>query len=256
MIGVFEPKMEILPSSQRRLWKDLCLSVDLGFVLYGGTAIALRLGHRQSVDFDFFTEKTLDRETVFRSFGFMRRSVVLQDRPNTLSVSVPGGDSDCDAVKISFFGGISNGRVGDPQLTMDGIMQVASLDDLMATKTKVILQRVEAKDYRDIAAMAKSGVSIAKGLASARKMYGQSFQPSESLRAMVYFDGGDLSTLSQEEKTLLVRFASAVRDIPKVEVIHNSLAIPMPRGSGDDPCQVCGQSPCVCVKHGFHRPRG
>ncbi|MDF1482816.1 nucleotidyl transferase AbiEii/AbiGii toxin family protein [Extensimonas sp. H3M7-6] len=26
----------------------------MGFALYGGTAIALRLGHRQSVDFDFF----------------------------------------------------------------------------------------------------------------------------------------------------------------------------------------------------------
>ncbi len=243
MIGTFEPKIGILPPSQQRLWKELSPSVGLGFVLYGGTAIALRLGHRQSVDFDFFTEKALDRETVFRSFGFMRRSVVLQDRQNTLSVSVPCGDSGCDAVKISFFGNISNGRVGEPQLTADGVMQVASLDDLMATKTKVILQRVEAKDYKDIAAMAKSGVSIAKGLASARKLYGQSFQPSESLRAMVYFEGGDLSTLTQEEKNLLVKIASAVRDMPAVEVIHNSLAIPVSGEPDDDVCKVCGQYP-------------
>ena len=48
--------------------------------------------------------------------------------------------------------------------------------------------------------MAKAGVSIAKGLAAARKMYGLSFQPSESLKAMVYFEGGDLHTLNQDEK--------------------------------------------------------
>ena len=61
-------------------------------------------------------------------------------------------------------------------------------------------KRIEAKDYRDVAAMAKAGVSIAKGLAAARKMYGLSFQPSESLKAMVYFEGGDLHTLNQDEK--------------------------------------------------------
>jgi hypothetical protein len=33
---------------------------SLGFVLYGGAAIALRLGHRQSVDFDFFSSRPLN----------------------------------------------------------------------------------------------------------------------------------------------------------------------------------------------------
>lgn len=42
------------------------------------------------------------------------------------------------------------GRVGDPQLTADGMAWVASLDDLLATKLKVILQGAEAKDYSDI----------------------------------------------------------------------------------------------------------
>ena len=45
------------------------------------------------------------------------------------------------------------GRVGTPEVTVDSTLQVASLDDLMATKLKVILQRAEAKDYRDLAAM-------------------------------------------------------------------------------------------------------
>jgi hypothetical protein len=53
----------------------------------------------------------------------------------------------------------------------------------MSTKLKVLLQRVEAKDYIDIAAMTGAGVSLAKGLASAKLMYGHSFQPSECLKA-------------------------------------------------------------------------
>lgn len=50
---VFTPRLDILPPAQRSLWPHLA-QVPGHFVLYGGTAIALHLGHRQSVDFDFF----------------------------------------------------------------------------------------------------------------------------------------------------------------------------------------------------------
>ena len=48
----FQPRLDILPASQRTLWPELDATPD-HFTLYGGTALALRLGHRQSVDFDF-----------------------------------------------------------------------------------------------------------------------------------------------------------------------------------------------------------
>jgi hypothetical protein len=51
------PKLDILPASQRALWKEL-KATPRHFVLYGGTALALRLGHRVSEDFDFFTSAT------------------------------------------------------------------------------------------------------------------------------------------------------------------------------------------------------
>jgi predicted nucleotidyltransferase component of viral defense system len=47
-----------------------------------------------------------------------------------------------------FFDTIAFGRVGEPDFTDDGVLQVASFADLMATKVKVVLQRAEAKDYR------------------------------------------------------------------------------------------------------------
>lgn len=44
-----------------------------------------------------------------------------------------------------------NGRVGEPKLTDDNNILVASLLDLSATKCKVIMQRVEKKDYTNLA---------------------------------------------------------------------------------------------------------
>ena len=235
MTQYFKPRMDILPAEQQRLWPELRPSVNLGLVLYGGTAIALRLGHRTSVDFDFFTEKPLDKKELHAGFPFVQRSTVLQDEPNAYTLLVPCHEPDGQCVKVSFFGTIDFGRVEEPSLTEDGALVVASLDDLMATKVKVILQRIEAKDYRDIAAMLKAGVGLPKGLASARAMYGQAFQPSESLKAMVYFKGGDLQTLTQDEKETLISAVSVVRDLPHVEITSKQLAAAAcPRDAEED----------------------
>ena len=56
----FSPHLEILPEVQRWIYPRLQNLKKLGFVLYEGTALALQLGHRQSVDFDFFLHDPLD----------------------------------------------------------------------------------------------------------------------------------------------------------------------------------------------------
>lgn len=221
MINSFKPIMSILPPAQQEIWVELKLASTLGLVLYGGTAIALKLGHRESIDFYFFSEKPLDREAIKNAFPFMAQATILQDKPNSLSVLVTNSNSEY--VKLSFFGEIAFGRVGSPDITEDGVLQVASLDDLMATKVKAILQRVEAKDYRDIASMVNAGVSLSKGLASACKMFGKDFQPSESLKAMVYFRGGDLNTLTEDEKKTIVTAVSNVGDLPIVDILSHKL---------------------------------
>lgn len=224
MIRSFKTHLEVLPLAQQRLLPALRPAPELGFVLYGGTAIALRLGHRTSVDFDFFTDRSLDRTAMKSAFPFLSGATVLQEQPEALTVLVSGGTAQPEYVKVSFFGTVGFGRVGEPELTEDGILQVASLDDLMATKVKVILQRIEAKDYQDIAAMVKANISLAKGLASARALYGQDFQPSEGLKAMVYFEGGDLSILSAAEQQTLIQAASLVRNLPTVGIVSQTLS--------------------------------
>ena len=222
----FEPKFDILPAAQQSLWPELQPAAHIGHVLSGGTAIALRLGHRSSIDFDFFSDRPLAKDALQFRLPFLQRGQVLQDQPNTLTVSVPV-IADEPPVKLSFFGGLAFGRVGTPDLTRDGILQVASLDDLLAHKLKVVLQRAEAKDYHDIAAILEAGVPLDRGLAAARALYGHNFQPSESLKALVYFEDGDLRTLPDTQKTSLIDAARSVRTLPLLPLIHPTLALPV-----------------------------
>ena len=223
MINSFKPHLEILSKSQQQLWKQLAPASELGLVLYGGTAIALQLGHRQSVDFDFFSEKKLDKDLLRATFFFFENATLLQDREETLTLLVPFENET--PVKISFFGNLQFGRVDSPRQTNDGILQVASLDDLMATKLKVLFQRVEAKDYIDIAAMIQHGVSLAYGLAGASLMFGSLFQPSECLKALTYFRGGDLELLTKETKDTLIQAATALHDLPQVHLQSSQLSV-------------------------------
>jgi hypothetical protein len=127
MSHAFQAHLEILPEAQWRLWPELRPTLQLGFVLYGGTAIALRLGHGSSVDFDFFTDQPLDRIAIHTAFPFLDRSQVLQDQPDTFTVVAPCGDSHDHPVKVSFFGALGFGWVGEPELTHDRVLQGGGL---------------------------------------------------------------------------------------------------------------------------------
>jgi hypothetical protein len=224
MTRTFQHHLAALPPEQRDLWPALRPAADLGFVLYGGTAIALRLGHRASVDFDFFTEETLDREALSRALPFLSRSEVFQDRRDSWGVLVGGGEGAAPrGVKLSFFGGITFGRVDEPAYTSDRIIQVASLTDLLATKLKVQLQRASAKDYQDVAAILRSGVDLARGLSAARTMFGANFQPAESLKALTFFGDGDLGLVAKVDREALVHAATSVRELPPVALVSPHL---------------------------------
>src|ERR1700686_2321634 len=150
MPDCFEPKIGALPKAQQDIWPKLSPAPRLSFVLYGGTAVALYLGHRVSVDFDFFRSSPLDKNEVEIAFAFMRDARTIQESENTLVVDAP---MPSGAVKVSFFGGMSFGRINQPRQTNDSTLLVASMDDLLSTKLKAILDRAAAEDYLAISAM-------------------------------------------------------------------------------------------------------
>jgi hypothetical protein len=206
MAADFHPKLEILPASQRRLWDELG-AVPGEFVLYGGTAIALHLGHRQSVDCDFFSARTFSPASLVERLPFLAGATITQQAPNTLSALVDRGGS----VQVSFFGLPNIARLRPPLIAADNGLGIASLLDLAGTKAAVVQQRAEAKDYNDIDALLRDGrVDLPSALAAACAIYGANYNPQITLKALSFFGDGNLALLPDAVKHRLARAAREV----------------------------------------------
>jgi hypothetical protein len=219
----FTPHYEILLESQRDLWSYLHPFRNEGFALYGGTALALQIGHRKSVDFDFFSSMPLPPEKMdyLLTLPMIEGSLITQRTNNTLSIRT---QSD---VKISFFGDIHFGRIGVPLVSNDDIACVASIQDLFATKLATLMGRIEAKDYRDIAAIIRNGQTLAYGIGGCMALYGDKIPTVDILKALVYFEGSDLESLTDEEKNLLVNAVNSldIKNIPHTPIVSQQLHI-------------------------------
>jgi hypothetical protein len=221
MPKTFEPRLDVLPEPQRRLWPELD-AVPSDFVLYGGTGLALHLGHRDSEDFDFFSSSGFDPERLRSRLPFFRdldpadtETWVHCKRDNLEAFVDRGG-----LVKLAFFGGLEPlQRIHDPQRAAGSSVRVASLVDLAGMKMRVIQVRGSWKDYMDIHALATSGVDLPTGLAAA-KAIDKSFDPVTSIRALQYYGDGTLDRVPTGVQQDLIRWVRAV-DLGKLPVLHS-----------------------------------
>lgn len=202
-MSVFVPQLSVLPVAQRRLWTELD-SVPQHFTLYGGTALALRFGHRQSLDFDFFSNDGFDPEELGNHLPFLWDAERVQVAPHTLTCRVDRGEP----VLISFFGALNLGQVAPSDEAEGRRVRIASLADLAGTKVAVVQKRAEAKDYIDIDALLTHGVDLPTALSAGQIIYGRSFNPLVTLKALSYFD--DVPTLSAEIRNRLSEAVAAV----------------------------------------------
>jgi hypothetical protein len=203
----FEPRLDALPEPQRALWPRLAV-LPPDAVLYGGTALALRLGHRASVDFDLFLPRSFEPGNMAREISALGSLDIVQSAPNTLSARV-------DGVWLSLFG-VDLAAVAPPEVTSDIGLPVASLRDLGATKVQTIVDRAEARDYEDIAALLAAGIGLPDMLGSAKVVFGSRFSPLLALKALTSFEDGDLPTLPEVTRLRLVAAAASVHRIPIV----------------------------------------
>jgi hypothetical protein len=218
----FTPRLDILPQQQRTLWDELHLTPD-HFTLYGGTALALYLGHRTSVDFDFFSRVPFEPDTLRRAIPYLDDATVLDTSPNTLTCRVDRGGR----VKVQFFGGLPLETVRPRQQPIGAGFWVASLLDIAGTKVKVLLDRAEAKDYIDVDALLQHGVDLPTMLGVAQAIYGRPFNPLLSMKALTYF--ADVPNLSNDVKERLTKAALAI-DLRKLPTLN-----PMKAASGHTP---------------------
>ena len=101
---------------------------------------------------------------------------------------------------------------------------VASLLDLAGTKVAVVQKRAEMKDYLDIDALLQHGVDLPTMLAAGGVVYGRSFNPLITLKALSYFN--DVPKLPPEVRSRLLAAVAAVdpaRDLPSLTAILQRL---------------------------------
>ena len=175
-------------------------------MLYGGTALALRLGHRQSEDFDFFSDQPFKPTSLRESIPYLKHAEMTQFQDNTVTAIVDRNGP----VKLSFFGALGIKRVQDPDVVEENGIQIASMMDILASKLKTVQSRAEAKDYRDIVGTLNAGLTLAEGLAAAGAIYGKEFNGALSLKALTFFEDGDLPSLTPETRKKLLGAATSV----------------------------------------------
>lgn len=114
------------------------------FYLAGGTALALQLGHRDSIDFDFFSENSFSTvsltqkvEQIFQKYKITK----IQEEKDTLTFILN------DSIKISFFS--YQYKLVRPLLDEDNF-KMASIEDIGAMKLSAITSRSALKDYIDL----------------------------------------------------------------------------------------------------------
>ncbi len=200
------PYLEILPAAQRLLWVELSAVPD-EFTLYGGTALALHLGHRNSVDFDFFGSRTIDLETLENEIPFLAGAEIIQREKNTLSAIVDRGAP----VKVSFFGVPKL-----PRLAPSPHRQGQRLEGCLSarpsrTKASVLQVRAEAKGlHRYGCTDARRQNRLTTGIGGGGKALWTFLQSRNYAQALSYFDDGNLRELSEEVR---IRLAAAVQEV-------------------------------------------
>ena len=159
----------------------LSASPDLkGFRLVGGTALALHLGHRISVDIDWFTDSTFDSlqtsELLIKEFG-LRQAVVVE---NSVSGEIDGIKVDVIAHRYPWI---------EDAVERDGV-RFASIDDLGSMKLNAIANRGSKKDFWDIAVLLEQS-SIEELLSCFKRRYPHA-NTWQVVRSLTYFDDADI----------------------------------------------------------------
>lgn len=204
----------VLPDPQKRLW-DKLHATPSDFVLYGGTALALRLGHRESIDFDFFSKSPFAPDMLKEKIPYLEAGEAIQSKNNTLTCILDLKGS----VRVSFFGGLPISSVHAPDRADGPGIMVASLLDIAATKVKTVQSRSNSKDYIDIDALLRAGINLEDAFGAAVSVYGPTFQPLLTLKALSFYGDGDLDQVRDDVRERLRRAIIAV-DLHSIPVFE------------------------------------
>ncbi len=149
------------------------------FYLAGGTSLTLQLGHRDSIDFDFFKFNDLDTKKLFEKIKKIFKNykiTKIQEEENTLTILIDKN------IKISFFS-YKYPLLKKP--TIEENLNLASIEDIACMKLSAIISRATNKDYIDIYFILKK-IKLEKILKLSQKKYPEIDQ-NLILKSLIYF---------------------------------------------------------------------
>lgn len=148
------------------------------FYLVGGTGLALQLGHRISVDFDFFWEKEIPKgllPKIRRIFKDSKIEVIL-NHSEQLTVAING--INVSFVKYSF-------PVISKLIKYRGI-KILPASEIAAMKAYALGQRATLKDYVDLYFVLKEKATLQEIISLCEKKYKEEFNPRLFLEQLIY----------------------------------------------------------------------
>ena len=150
-----------------------------GWVLAGGTGLAMHLGHRTSEDFDFFKNDELDAPALFSALRHLGECETLQQEKSTLTVLLRG-------VKLSFF------QVSDPFVFPTipySFFRVADVRDIALMKLVAVANRGSRKDFADLYCLFRRDLSLRECLELLPRKYGKGrVNDYQVLKSLTWFE--------------------------------------------------------------------
>ena len=199
---------EVLLSKQKTLLPLVKVFSDK-FCLIGGTAVALQLGHRTSVDFDLLTTSDLKTSDIRNQIGKSYQiETVLIDETNEFTVIISG-------VKFTF---LKYPFDIHPDVDFKDIIKMPSLLSLGAMKAYTLGRRAKWKDYVDLYFIINH-FPLKDLVNQANKIFGNEFNEKLIREQLAYFEDIDFT-----EKVDFMTGFEVDEEIIKTKLTETSLS--------------------------------
>lgn len=150
------------------------------YYLVGGTAIALQIGHRESIDFDLFKEKSLRKSEIFKKIQQDKYHIIHgYEDYNQLNLVI-------NDVKFTFF---QFPYKVESVKEIKGIIKMPDLLTLSAMKAFALGRRAKWKDYVDLYFLLKHHFSVDEIIAKAKQLFKVEFNEKLFKMQLSFFKG-------------------------------------------------------------------
>ncbi len=159
------------------------------YYLVGGTAFALHIGHRESIDFDLFKAGTIRKKDIYSKLKNLDYKVSFADYNQV--------NMNAKSVKITFFSFPYKVPV---TYELNKALKFPDLLTLAAMKACALGRRTKWKDYVDLYFILKFHFTLRKVSQKAKEIFKEEFIEKQFIAQLGYFSGINY----EEEVTFLI----------------------------------------------------